>query len=106
MPFPKSPAYKYILKSLASKIPKIGETADQSDPMAWVKLFTPDSDWSWHIVEYNPEDDVCNGLVHGFETEWGSFSLAQIREIRGALGLPVERDIHFTPRPVSECERQ
>ena len=105
MSIPKSPAYKYILKTLAGKIPKLGETAEQSDPTAWIKLFTPDSNWTWHIVEYDPEDDVCYGLVHGVETEFGSFSLAELREIRGALGLPVERDIHFTPRPISECQR-
>ncbi len=106
MPIPKSPAYTYILKTLAPKIPKIGETAEQSDPTAWIKLFTPDGGWTWYIVEYDPEDDVCFGLVHGFETELGSFSLAELREVRGQLGLPIERDIHFTPRPVSECRRQ
>ena len=105
MSIPKSPAYKYILKTLAPKIPKLGETAEQTDPTAWIKLFTPDSNWTWYIVEYDPDDDVCYGLVDGIETEFGSFSLAELREIRGALGLPVERDIHFTPRPISECQR-
>ena len=105
MPIPKSPAYTYILKSLAAKLPKLGETADQSDPTAWIKLFTPDGGWTWYIVEYDPEDEICFGLVHGLETELGSFSLAELREIRGALGLPVERDIHFTPRPISKCQR-
>ena len=105
MSIPKSPAYTYILKTLAPKIPKLGETAEQSDPTAWIKLFTPDSGWTWYIVEYDPDDDVCYGLVHGVETEFGSFSLAELRQIRGAIGLPVERDIHFTPRPVSECQR-
>ena len=105
MPIPKSPAYKYILKSVAPKLPKLGETADQNDPTAWIKLFTPDGGWTWYIAEYDPENDICFGLVHGLETELGSFSLAELREIRGALGLPVERDIHFTPRPISECQR-
>ena len=115
MPIPKTPAYKYILKSLAPKIPKLGETAEQSDPTAWVKLFTPDGGWTWYIIEYDPKDRIAYGLVKGFVTEYGSFSLDEIEELRGNVNvriedkdykskdvLRVERDLYFKPTPVKQ----
>jgi hypothetical protein len=35
--------------------------------------------------------------VTGLESEWGYFSLAELTAARGRLGLPIERDLHFTP---------
>ena len=69
--------------------------------MIRVKWFTPDGGWTWYVAECDPESRICYGLVHGFEKEWGTFSLDEIKQIRGALGLPVERDLHFDPSPAS-----
>jgi hypothetical protein len=44
------------------------------------------------------------GYVVGLEPELGYFSLSQLAEARGALGLPVERDRSFTPCRLSEVE--
>ena len=63
----------------------------------YIKLFTPDANWTWYIAEYDSEEQICFGYVEGFEAEWGYFSLEEIKEVRGALGLPVERDLHFKP---------
>ena len=35
--------------------------------------------------------------------EWGYVTLSQLQEVRGALGLPVERDMYWKPKPMSEC---
>lgn len=35
------------------------------------------------------------GYVIGLEAELGYFSLSELEQIRGALGLPVERDLYF-----------
>jgi hypothetical protein len=32
----------------------------------------------------------------------GSFSLSELQSVKGALGLGIERDLHFTPMPASE----
>ncbi len=88
--------------NIAASIPKLGETAEQSDPILHVKWFTPTSNWTWWIAEYDPESQICYGLVHGFAREWGTFSLPEIQELRGPYGLPVERDLHFTPIPASK----
>ena len=97
-----SPAYDLIPDSIAASIPRLGETSGHSDPMIHVKWFTPDGGWTWYIAEYDPDSRICYGLVHGFEKEWGTFSLDEIKQIRGALGLPVERDLYIDPGPASQ----
>lgn len=101
---PMDDAHILIPDELAKTIPKLYETQNESDPLAVVKLFTPDASWSWFINEYDPEDRLCFGLVIGFERELGYFSLTELEEVRGPLGLKIERDLHFKPKPISECK--
>lgn len=68
---------------------------------ALVKFFTPDSNWTWYASEFNGED-IFFGLVIGFEAEFGYFSLSELESLRGPLGLPIERDLHFEPRSLEE----
>ncbi|EKX63112.1 hypothetical protein STRIP9103_01235 [Streptomyces ipomoeae 91-03] len=42
--------------------------------------------------------------MHGVETEYGTFSLNELEQVRGPLGLPVERDQFFVPTPAKELE--
>ncbi len=75
------------------------------DPHPVVKLFTPDAGATWLLTELDPaEPDIAFGLCDlGMGCpELGYVSLAEIREVRGRLGLPVERDRHFVAdRPLS-----
>ena len=68
------------------------------DPAPVVKLFTPDAGATWLLTEIDPDDpDIAFGLCDlglGFP-ELGTVSLAELREVRGRLGLPVERDLSF-----------
>ena len=79
------------------KIPKLYETEEISNPTCHVKLFTPDSVFTWFIIELSIDEDTCYGFVKGFESELGYFSLKELESIKGALGLGVERDTSFTP---------
>lgn len=69
------------------------------DPKPVIKLFTPDAGATWLITEADPADPhhlfgLCDlGLG---QPELGYVSLAEIRSVRGRLGLPVERDLYFT----------
>jgi hypothetical protein len=63
-----------------------------------VKLFTPDGAATWLFTECDPaEPDRLFGLCDlGVGCpELGYVSLTEITEVRGRLGLPVERDLHF-----------
>ena len=98
-----NPAYQLIPDEIAKDIPKLYETENVKDPIAHVKLFTPDSSWTWLIVEVDPEERPCFGLVIGHERELGYFSLNELEEVRGPMGLPIERDLHWQPTPLSKC---
>lgn len=64
-----------------------------------VKLFTPDAACTWLLSELDPDDpDRAFGLCDlgvGFP-ELGWVDLRELSALRGKLGLPVERDRHFT----------
>jgi hypothetical protein len=79
----------------AERIADDGNTFD-FEPV--VKLFTPDAGCTWLLSEIDPENpDIAFGLCDlGIECpEMGSVSLSEIGALRGSLGLPVERDLHF-----------
>ena len=66
-----------------------------------VKLFTPDAGCTWLLSEIDPEDsDIAFGLCDlGMGCpELGLVRISELESVRGRLGLPVERDLHFTPR--------
>jgi hypothetical protein len=96
----RNAAYTYVPEEMRTTIPKLYTTDGESDPNVWVKLFTPDSIWSWYVIEWDGED-LCFGLVLGHAEELGYFSLSEIAGVRGGLGLPVERDLYFNPCPLS-----
>ena len=80
------------------------------DPPPVVKLFTPDAGATWLLTEIDPDDEdhafgLCD-LGLGFP-ELGYVSLAELMTVRGRLGLPVERDLHFKAgKPISAYARE
>lgn len=90
---------------IATAIPRLFAAENLDDPIVHVKFFTPDSSWTWYVTEYDPVQRRCFGLVDGLECELGYFSLAEIERVVGPLGLPIERDLHWTPKPLSQCTR-
>lgn len=94
-------AYVYVPDELKARIPPLYATENEPRPVVWVKLFTPDSSWTWYITEFDGEDRFF-GLVVGHEIELGYFSLAEITSLRGPLGLRIERDLYFEPKPLEE----
>jgi Protein of unknown function (DUF2958) len=62
-----------------------------------VKLFTPDAQGTWLLTELDPDGVLAFGLCDlGLGCpELGYVSLIELSSVRGKLGLPVERDLHF-----------
>jgi hypothetical protein len=58
---------------------------------------------TWYASEFDGEDTFF-GLVSGFEVEYGYFSLKELDEARGPMGLPIERDLQFEPKTLRELE--
>jgi hypothetical protein len=100
---------KLLTKSIREKLLRNGrirESLDESgepdaDFIPVVKLFTPDAQCTWILTELDPiEPDIAFGLCDlGMGCpELGSVRISELESLRGKLGLPVERDIHFVAR--------
>ncbi len=75
------------------------------EALAQVKFFTPDSNWTWYASEFDGEDTFF-GLVSGFDVELGYFSLKELQETRGPMGLQIERDLYFKPKTLKELQEK
>lgn len=85
---------------LKEQIPKLYETENQKDPVAYIKLFL--DGWTWYITELSIDENICFGyVVSPFGSELGYFSLSEIQVVKGSLGLGVERDLSFKPIKLS-----
>lgn len=92
-------------KELRNTVPLLySQDGKGMEAVAQVKFFTPDSNWTWYVTEAAEEDGDVRffGLVKGFETELGYFMLSELQAARGPLGLPIERDLYFKPKPLSQ----
>jgi hypothetical protein len=85
-----------LTKELLKTLPPLYACEDQADPIVRAKFFYPDFDWTWYAIECDGQD-LCFGLVDGFDKELGYFSLKELASNRGSLGLPIERDLYFEP---------
>jgi len=79
--------------------PLYAQDGKGGEAIAYLKLFTPDSSFTWWITEGSPEGDdfIFFGLVEGHEKELGYISLNELASVTGPMGLPIERDIFFKP---------
>lgn len=94
-----------LTKAIINKLPKLyAQDGLGDDAIVYAKLFDPTGGWTWYILEFDGEDTLY-GLVKGFESELGYFSLSELSSIRGKFGLGIERDLSFKPCKLSEVRR-
>ena len=102
--------HKLMTRELGDTIPPLYANDGADDPdavVARVKLFSPYSNWTWYITEWDAETGTCFGLVEGFETELGYFDLTELSEVTVFGGVPaVERDLYWEPQTLGEIRRQ
>jgi hypothetical protein len=111
----KRRGHELLPQALRQRLPKLYSTEEQGDKaIAQVKLFGSNG-WDWYITEFDGED-TCFGLVFGYETEYGYFTISELEELRipqpksplpaGYLsmsGYPiVERDLFWQPKSLGE----
>lgn len=98
---------KLLTKKDLKNIPDIYSTENTSmkETMVYAKFFTPDSSWSWYLMELSKKDnDMAFGLIDGLEKEYGYFSISELEETKGPLGLHIERDIRFKPMKLKDIQ--
>jgi len=98
---------KLIPSTLLSDIPDLYETEGHLDPILRVKLFTPDSCFTWYVIELSKSNlNTCFGYVQSsMDSELGYFSLEELESIHGPLGLAIERDLSFKPTKFSSIKK-
>lgn len=72
---------------------------------AVVKFFNPTGMGTWYLSEYDPEKKIFFGLCCLFEKELGYVAEEELKSVRGALGLGIERDKFFkaNAHTLEEC---
>ena len=102
---------KLLPKEIREQLPPLySQDGKGGKAVVHVKFFTPSSSWTWFATEGEPVLDESGkevdfkffGLVEGHEKELGYFVLSELEEVRGPLGLPIERDLHFKPKMLEE----
>ena len=90
------------IEKKASKFPIYSQDEKGLDAEIIVKFFDPTSNWTWYATEYDPKNKIFMGYVHGFENEFGPFSLTELQSIKGRFGLGIERDRLFENKKVRD----
>lgn len=102
---------KLLPKEVRETLPALGaQDGKGGRAVAYVKFFTPSSNWTWFALSGEPILDSAGkelefqffGLVFGHDKELGYFNLGELEEVRGPLGLPIERDLYFRPKMLAE----
>jgi len=93
-----------LTKENIESLPTNDDTVESGidDLTVQVKLFNPTGIGTWYLYSYDPDTEIAYGLCDLGFPELGAVSIAELREFRGALGLGIERDLHFAPRPLRE----
>lgn len=98
--FQKRPAYRYL--RVTDKLPT---DYTSFDDLCKVKLFNPTGAATWWIAAYDPETQIAQGVVDlgiGIGPEFGDIWMPELVDFRGRFGLPIERDLHYTPKTIRE----
>lgn len=95
---------KLMTKELEKRFSEVGNQDGKGfDALVVAKYFNPCGSWTWYATEYHPEDRNFFGYVCGFENEWGPFNLDEMQDVKGSLGLGIERDLYFREKPLREA---
>ena len=78
----------------------------EKDPVVVCKFFNPSGAGTWLATEYDGEDRFFGAVNLGFQCGWelGYFSKSELESVKCGFGLYIERDIHFSPMPLSKAK--
>lgn len=98
---------KLLTKAILEQFERQGDTSEKSaeEIMVIAKFFNPCGAGTWYAYEYNPkyrEFMAFVNLIGPDCAECGPVSLDELESVRGPLGLGIERDLYFKPRPLKE----
>lgn len=97
---------KLLTEEIKKQLPALYSTEQIpcDEKICIAKFFNPCGSWTWYAVEYDPTDKIFFGWVKGDFPEWGPFSLEELQNYKGPLGIGIERDRFFTPKKMKDIE--
>ena len=94
-----------IPKEQLKSIPELYASTILKDPICRFKIFLPNSNWTWYIIEIDKQDNnTCFGFVDGLEQELGYFTIKELENLRGQFGLKAELDSSFKATRLSKIK--
>ena len=90
---------KLMTKEIERKAPALYSQEDKGDDaIVYAHWFSPYNGWDWYMTEYDPNERLCFGLVKGFETKWGYWTINELEVVNEHYHFPViERDLYWEP---------
>jgi len=93
---------KLLTKEIREKLPPLySQDGKGGKAVVYLRLFTPDAAWTWHLTEGSPVTDA-----QGVEVDFKFFGLVdgqwELEGVRGPMGLPIERDLWWKPKTLEE----
>jgi hypothetical protein len=90
--------HKLMPNELINKIPKLYSQDGNKNPMVYAKIFSPYSQYTLYITEFDGEDTLYGYVTGTGYPEWGYSSLNELASANKD-GLPLfERDKYFKPK--------
>ena len=96
-------------KERLARIPKLYETEGIPLEEKPIHLHFFIGGCDWYIAEYSPEEKIFWGyaILNGDteNAEWGYISFKELQELVVGPGIEVDRDLHWTRRPVEGVDK-
>lgn len=95
-----------MTEEIAKTVPRLYGQDGAEDPTVYAHYFSCVNGWDWWLLEFDGTDEAF-GLVEGYDDELGYFSIKEMAELNRQMGFAaVERDEHFSPKPLSAVRRR
>jgi len=91
-----------LTAEIKKKLPKLYSTDGIKDKMVHLKLFSPYSQWTLYVAEFDGKDTFFGYVTGTAFPEWGYSSYSELAK-SNRNGLPlIERDKYFKPKKFSQ----
>ena len=98
---------KLLTQAIRAALPPLySQDGKGEDAVAHLKLFC--ASWTWFATEFDGHDTFFGLVISHIcpEGELGYFSLSELQNAKGPMGLGVERDLHWKPKMLAEARAE
>jgi len=94
-----------ITKEIRRKLPKLYSQDGNKNPMVYLKLFSPYSNWTLYVTEFDGKETFFGYVTGAGFPEWGYSNYKELAKAN-RNGLPlIERDMYFKPKRFNQIRK-